>query len=334
MYRLRPFLNSDPPHLAAIWRSQPPQRGLLQPVTPPLLEYAVFSKAHFDRNGLIVATKDGKPVGFAHAGFGPNEDGSAIDCSLGTTYMLMVDPAEGGGLADELLHASEAYLRSRGATVLYAGGIRPLNSFYLGLYGGSEIPGVLQSNETLHGACQRSGYDESARVCILQCDLARFKAPVSRGARLLKRSTNVVEKLDPPAGNWWEACVWGGLQQDRFEMVQRRTGEPVANAGLWDVQPLSSSWGICTAGLHEIEVRPEFRRQGYGSYLLSEAFKALRRRGVITVEAQTMSTNEAAQAFYKRLGFTEVDHGLVYRKRALAELETGSHDGIAAVADA
>jgi hypothetical protein len=79
VYRFRPFLNTDPPHLAAIWRGQPPQRGLLQPVTAPLLEYGVFSKLNFDRHGLIVALRDEQPVGFVHAGFGPTDDGLALD---------------------------------------------------------------------------------------------------------------------------------------------------------------------------------------------------------------------------------------------------------------
>ena len=128
MYRLRPFRNEDPPHLAEIWRSQPPERGMLQPVSAPLLEHAVFSKMHFDRSGLIVATQDDVPIGFVHAGFGPNDQGTAIDTTFGTTHMLMLRAGhEDPKLVDELLAASEEYLRSRGATVTYVGGIKPLN---------------------------------------------------------------------------------------------------------------------------------------------------------------------------------------------------------------
>ena len=66
----------------------------------------------------------------------------------------------------------------------------------------------------------------------------------------------------------------------------------------------------------DLYVDPEWRRKGCASYLLGEAFRLLRRRGVGTVEAQTMSTNEAAIAFYEQLGFIKVDHGLVFRKDA------------------
>jgi ribosomal protein S18 acetylase RimI-like enzyme len=324
VYRLRPFLNTDPPHLAAIWRGQPPQRGLLQPVNAPLLEYGVFSKMNFDRHGLIVATRDDKPVGFVHAGFGPTDDGLSLDTSMGTTHILLVDPAERETtLADELLGASEAYMRGRGATVLYAGGINPLNSFYLGLYGGSEIPGVLQTDVLFQAACMRRDYREIDRVRILQCDLARVRPPVSRELRLIKRTTQVVEKIDPPAKTWWEACVWGSLQRDVFQLIDTTTGRALAWTTFWDMQPISACWGMSTAGLVELYVDPDLRRRGYASYLIGEAIRVLRRRGVATVEAQVMSSNEAAAAYYAKLGFTEIDHGVVFRKDATPYDPTG-----------
>jgi ribosomal protein S18 acetylase RimI-like enzyme len=292
----------------------------LQPVTAPLLEYGVFSKMHFDRCGLIVATGDDDvPVGFVHAGFGPSEDGLSLDTSMGTTHVLMV---EGGGnhepLADELLAASEEYQRGRGATVLYAGGINPLNSFYLGLYGGSEIPGVLRSDVVLQEACRRRGYREIDRVLILQADLARCRPPVSRELRAIKRTTQLVEQIDPPPKTWWEACVWGSLQRDCFSLIDK-SNNVVASASFWDMQPLSACWGMCTAGLFDIYVDPALRRRGYASYLMGEAIRILRRRGVSTIEAQTMGANGAARAFYAKLGFTEVDHGVVFRKDAAAD---------------
>jgi len=290
---------------------------MLQPVSAPLLEYAVFSKMHFDRQGLIVATRDDVPVGFVHAGFGPDESGGALDTSLGTTHMLMLRAGhEDLSIADDLLAASEEYLRGQGAQVVYAGGIKPLNSFYLGLYGGSEIPGVLQSNQLLREACLRAGYRKSAKVSILQCDLVRFRPSVSRKVRQLRRPTVIDEKLDPAAANWWEACVWGSQLRDHFQLIEKASERTIAQASFWDVQPLSASWGVCTAGLCDLTVDPEWRRRGCATYLLSEAFRLLRRRGVGVVEAQTMSTNEGALAFYEQLGFIEVDHGLVFRKEA------------------
>ena len=312
---LRPFRNTDPPHLAEIWRSQPPQRSMLQPISASLLELGVFSKMHFDPQGLIVSTRDEVPVGFVHAGFGPNEEGTAIDTSLGTTYMLMLhNGEEDQGLADRLLAASEDYLRTRGVSVLYAGGIKPMNSFYLGLYGGSEIPGILDSNKLLRETCTKHGYRETSQIPILQTDLKTFRPSLSRKVRQLRRETVIVETIDPVSSTWWESCVWGAMQRDLFQLVDKKEKRVVATASFWDVQPLSASWGVCTAGLFDLYVEPDWRRRGAANYLLSEAFRKLHSRGVSTVEVQTMATNEAALALYDQLGFAEVDRGKVFRK--------------------
>lgn len=277
----------------------------------------MFSKAHFDRRGLIVASKDGLPVGFVHAGFGPNDEGTGLDMSMGTTHLLMIRSGyEDEVLVDALLEASEEYLRAAGASVIYAGGVKPLNSFYLGLYGGSEIPGVLESNGLLREACLRRGYTECGQICILQCDLVRFHPPVSRKVRQLGRQTRFEETVDPLSCNWWEACVWGSQQRDRFRLYDKSSGKVIASASFWDVQPLSACWGICTAGMFDLQVDLGWRRQGCASYLLGEAFRLLRRRGVATIEAQTMATNQAALGLYENLGFIEVDHGFVFRKNA------------------
>ena len=73
---------------------------------------------------------------------------------------------------------------------------------------------------------------------------------------------------------------------------------------------------MCAAGLFDLQVDANLRRKGYASYLLGEAIRILRRRGVTMIEAQTMATNEAAQAFYLKFGFTEIDHGVLFRKES------------------
>jgi ribosomal protein S18 acetylase RimI-like enzyme len=99
-----------------------------------------------------------------------------------------------------------------------------------------------------------------------------------------------------------------------FQLVESSTGNVVAEASFWDMQPLSAGWGMSTAGLFELYVPPEMRRRGYASYLIGEAIRILRRRGVATIEAQTMASNDAATAYYAKLGFLEIDHGIVFRK--------------------
>jgi ribosomal protein S18 acetylase RimI-like enzyme len=315
VFQFRPFHNTDPPHLAAIWRSQPPQRGVMQPMSALLLEQFVFSKPYFEPAGLILALRDDRPIGFAHAGFGPNEDESGLATEMGTTYLMMLENgADDPPLADELLGRSEAYLRERGATVLYGGGIRPLNAFYLGLYGGSELPGVLDSDRVFAAACRRNGYRAIDRVMIVRRNLPDFRLAVTRELRQLRRSVASGESYCPPSTTWWEASTTGQFERLDFYVQSLDGGKPLAKVSFWDVEPLSTGWGVPTAGMYDLEVSTGARRHGLATFLLGEAFNRLKNRGIVMVEAQTMQENVPALALYSKLGFETIGHGDVFRK--------------------
>lgn len=287
----------------------------MQPISPLLFEQFVFSKSYFDPAGLIVALRDGRRVGYVHAGFGPTDDGSAVSTEMGTTYLLMLhadanDPA----LADELLARSEGYLRERGSTLIYAGGIRPLNGFYLGLYGGSELPGVLHTDLNFIEACQRNGYREIDRVMILRRDLRDFRLAVTREQRQLRRTVANGESYCPPSANWWEACTTGSFERLDFYVQMIDNTQLLGKVSFWDVEPLSTGWGVPTAGMFDLEVTTDSRRKGLATFLLGEAFNRLKNRGIMMVEAQTMQANAPALALYRKLGFETAGHGLVFRK--------------------
>ncbi len=303
--------------MAEIWRDQPPQRGLIQPVSPTLLDQFVFSKPYFDPAGLILATEGGQAMGFVHAGFGPNETQTEIETEIGTTYQLMLrSGARHETLADELLSRAEAYLRGRGTKVIYAGGIRPLNGFYLGLYGGSELPGVLASDPVFNTVTVRNGYREIDKVTVLQLELAAYRQPFTRPQRQLRREMTFSEVYDPPATSWWDAVTTAGFERLQFILQKAGSNEPLASVWFWNIEPLSSSWGVPTAGMFDLEVCSDRRRQGLATFLLGEALERLKNRGVVRVEAQTMRENTAALALYNKLGFTRVAEGTVYRKES------------------
>jgi ribosomal protein S18 acetylase RimI-like enzyme len=315
VYTFRPFCNSDPPRLAEIWRDQPPQRGLMQPVSAAVLEQLVFAKPYFDPEGLIIAFAENEPVGFIHAGFGAGDEQTALDTDTGTTYLLMLRARHRDAvLADELLIRAENYLRGRGAKVIYAGGIRPQNAFYLGLYGRSELPGILVSDPVAHDACRRGGYREIDRVHVLQLELASYRPAFSRVQRQLSREVSIIEVASPATASWWEACTTCAFERIHFSLAPAGGGERLASVGFWDIEPLSTAWGAPTAGMLDLEVSAQRRRQGIATFLLSEAFARLRTRGVMRVEAQTMQQNAPAIALYEKLGFAKVDEGIVYRK--------------------
>jgi GNAT superfamily N-acetyltransferase len=311
----RSFRNSDPPRLAEIWRSQPPERGLVQPVSADLLEQLVLAKPYFENAGMIVALDDGLPIGFAHAGFGPTADEQNVSTEMGTTCMLMVrSNYQRQGIGAELLIRSEQYLQSRGCKVMYAGCIRPLNGFYLGLYGGSEMPGVLDSNPKAQNLFRSQGYREIDRTVVVQRSLGGFRPTVDRRQMQIRRRTAIEMCEDPTPRTWWEACTYGGFERTRFRLLSRPGDELLAEATFWNIEPLASSWGVHAVGLTDLEVCESQRRQGVAVFLLSEAFRHFQSQGMTLVEAQTMQHNTPALGLYKKLGFEQIDSGAVFRK--------------------
>ena len=128
MIRFRPFRNTDPPALCEIWRSQAPRRGLTSSVSPMSLDRYVLSKPYFDRLGFIIAEDDERPIGFAHAGPGPEIAGGSRS-PRGTISMVMTLPAHySADLASELIARAEQYLSRCGVqecTAIGSGNLCP-----------------------------------------------------------------------------------------------------------------------------------------------------------------------------------------------------------------
>lgn len=317
MFQIRRFHNTDPPHLAEIWRSQPTQRAIAQPITTALLEQCVFAKNYFDPNGLLVATKDGKPIGFVHAGFGPSDCGSTLDCDFGTTYQIRVhSDHKDANIEDALLKASEEYLTGQGAKVLYGGGLLPMNGFYLGLYGGSELPGVLDSDSLQQEIYTRNEYRPIDRTPVMHCDLSLFQPPISRSSRECLRNNYVEVTPDPSPKSWWTGNTFGCFDRVNYNLMNRKTHVSAGEAHFWYMEPLAVTWGMRVVGLDHLEVHPDMRKKGMATSLLTQSFCDLRQDGVTLVETQTMINNEPALELYHKLGFIEVDRGTVYRKDA------------------
>jgi GNAT superfamily N-acetyltransferase len=315
LIRYRPFQNWDPPALAEIWRTQPPLRGRVQAVTPPLLEKYVFGKPWFDRQGLIVACDGARPVGFAHAGFGASDDHRDVDPTQGTVCLVMVAPHEQRGIISvELLNAAEDYLRRRGAQQLYAGCQFPFNPFYLGLYGSSEVPGVLASDAQYLELLKDSGYRPTRRRTLWRRTLAGYRAPVDRQWMQVRRRFIAATPFEVLPDNWWEASVWAHFDWTRYDLTLPNGGEPVISATTWDIEPLARSWGLQTAGLVRMDDTPEARAEGLTGFLLGETLRQCQTQGYAQFEAQAAADDTELATLFTKLGFEQYDEAALWAK--------------------
>jgi ribosomal protein S18 acetylase RimI-like enzyme len=315
MLTYRTFRNFDPPALAALWRSRTEQPGLVQPVSPDLFEQLVFAKLYFDYGGLVLAHSDGRLVGFAHAGFGSNEERSWISVETGVTCMVLTDPAcAEAEVAAGLLDRAEEYLRRRGAKVLYGGGLQPLCPFYIGLYGGSELPGILDFDTVARDAMAARGYREVERTVLLRRELHGFESQIDRQQMQIRRQMQVEVTADAATRNRWEALTVGEFDLTRFDLVTRGGKGAVASALFRNMEP-SGAGGVGHAvGLLELSVEPTCQRRGFATFLLNEAFRQFLRQGIASVEVQASETNAAALGALQKLGLQETGRGGVWKK--------------------
>jgi ribosomal protein S18 acetylase RimI-like enzyme len=311
----RSFRNDDPPALVQIWNEAFTGRGAVQLRTTSPLERFAFAKPYFDPAGLIVALDQGARVGFAHAGFGANDAETGLSYTSGVVSLIGVRPSHRRrGIGSELLRRCEVYLRDRGARTLYAGPMRPLNPFYLGLYGGSELPGFLASDPAAGPFLERRGYKAWDTCLVFQRRLALSVSAADARFPALRRRYEL--RLVPPGGvgTWWQECVLGPLEPLEFRLEDTQTNRVAARAGVWEMEGFSFRWGLPAAGIVDVHVGEDLRRQGLGKFLLTQLIRYLQDQYFGLVEVQTMERNEAAVKLYRGLGFEQVDVGRVYKR--------------------
>jgi ribosomal protein S18 acetylase RimI-like enzyme len=313
----RTFRNTDPPVLADLWRSRAAQAGLGQTVSVDLFEQFVFGKLYFDYEGMILGFEADRPVGFAHAAFGPNATEEGIDHEKGVICLVVVRPdCREAEVAEGLLERCERYLRRRGARVFCGGAAQSLDPFYLGLYGRCKLPTVLSSEEVSRRLYPSHGYREVDRTLVFRSQLDDFRAPADRRHVQLRRRLIVEMKPDPPARTWWEACATAELDLTRFEVSERGSSVVLASATFRAMQPTTDPAPGRIAELLDVGVAPGRRRGGLASFLLAESFRRLARQGIASVEAQASRENAALVALCRKLGMREVDQGSVFCKEA------------------
>jgi ribosomal protein S18 acetylase RimI-like enzyme len=315
MVRIRHFRNDDPPALVALWNDSVLGRGAYTLRSAVPLERHVFSKPYFDPQGLLIAVDNERPVGFAHAGFGPNETESALDRSRGVLCAIVVHPDfRRRGLGSALLHAAETYVLARGTNLLHAGPHWPLCPFYFGLYGGSGLPGFLVSDEIGELFLTHHGYEKTRSTVVFQRRLDQ--AVVATDPRFANLRRRYELRITPTValGSWWQECVLGMVEPVEVRLEERFSRQPVARAPVWEMDGYAGHWNTPTVGVTDIQVRSDLRRQGLAKLLVTQLLKTLQEQCYGIVEVQTLSNNDSALPLFQSLGFQQVDRGQVYRK--------------------
>ncbi|MFL5330561.1 MAG: GNAT family N-acetyltransferase [Gemmataceae bacterium] len=309
----RAFRNTDPPAFIALWNQCFLGRGAYTIPSAAYVERSIFSKSYFDRKGLILAVENGQLVGFVHAGFGPNAAANGIDTKQGVVCAIAVRPTHRRrGIGAALLDHAQSYLTTKGAEVIRAGGTPPWTPFYFGLYGGSDLPGFLESDSQAGPFFLKHGYQPAVNRHIYQRSLTQPIMVADPRMMDLRKRYDIAVQPRSGLDTWWQENVVGLVEPVEFRLIDKATKAPAARAVLWEMDGFSLRWRTPSAGLLSLLVAENVRRKGVAKFFLGHLLRHLQEQCFGLCECQIDASDVAAAGLISSIGFTKVDAGTGY----------------------
>lgn len=307
----RTFRNGDPPRIVDLWNLHASRsRGFGQLAGCDHLEPLLFAKPFFDAKGMFLAFDDQRLVGLCQGGFGCDNHEAKLDHSRGVIAMLMVHPEyTRQGIGTRLVELCESYLLQRGAQSVMAGCRYPTNPFYFGLYGGSDQPGVLETDLECNEFYTQHGFEAGSTTLVFQLPLGWLQRVEDARIPLLRRQVDILAESLPKPNTWWQACVVGATITYRYEMIDADSKAPIGRALVWEMETFGRAWNTVSFGLHEFFIEESRRRLGYGKLLLYSILKHLQDNRIGLVEVQFDAENLAGRGLVQAVGFRQVDVG-------------------------
>jgi len=311
----RSFSNPDPPHLVALWHACQLGRGAASGVSTDIFEALNLSQSYFDPHGLTVACDGKEIIGYSHAGFGSNADGSGLSTAEGIICAVMVHPKyRRQGIGRRLIEHAEHFLEAAPTEKIHAGPAPPRDPFYTGMYGGTQPAGFLESDPNAAPFFAALGYEPVERHLIFQRDISRQSNPVNYQLVNLRRKTELVISNQPENVSWWWLTRFGRLDSVRFSLMHKDRQPVTAAASAVGLDLYMGKWNERAVGITDIVIADASDGPECGQLLLHDICRRLREEVTTRVEAHAPESDVAAVELLEATGFTQVDAGVVYRR--------------------
>lgn len=311
----RTFRNTDPPKIVDLWNRTAQGRGAATGITPEAFEFINHSNPYFDPAGVILAVDGERLAGFVHAGFGPDDERAGLSKKLGVICAVLVDDEyRGNKVGTELINRAEQYLRDAGAETIIAGAAPPNDPFYVGLYGGVQPAGWLDSDPSAVPFFQKLGYEPHERHVVYQRDISDGSDPVNVQLINIRRNSQLSIYQGPLRKRWWWFARFGELDTVRFVLTSKDGQEAYAALTVVGLDFYLPKWQCRSIGFIDFDVAAKFKQDGYGQALLVEVCRRLRQEMITIIEMHAREDDAHTIAILEAAGFSQVDAGTVLRK--------------------
>lgn len=316
---VRSFNNFDVEAMVKFWNEAQYPQYRFCPISLDLMEQMVFAKAYFDPRGLKVAFKGKELVGFAHAGFGPNDRYNSVDYRCGCIPMICYkDSPDCEILLAALLDSCEQYLLSFGVQQIQLGALYPMAPFYLGLMRTSDLPGIFWEEAKLIGLAEKRGYRCGSRVNHYSRETEGLEWAYTQQMRDMRRRFQVSVEYCPTPSNWWNSIAMNGITWSHFSLKDReqqdyRAPGSVAHCSLWALDDLSKR-SPATVGMSHFYVIPSMRNQHLALFMLTEIMRSLTEQHIDRIQVQINADQFEAINLVEKRGFVKFNESVIFVK--------------------
>jgi GNAT superfamily N-acetyltransferase len=158
------------------------------------------------------------------------------------------------------------------------------------------------------------GYASARKSIVLQRRLVGKLVPPDPRFADLRRRFDIRFLPAASVASWWQDCVLGLVEPVEFRLEDKRSGQAAARLVVWEMEGFAHRWNQLGAGILEMFVRTDLRRQGIGRFLISQMLSLIQEQEFGIVEAHCPEQSDAIRGLLTGLGFETVDVATCYRK--------------------
>jgi GNAT superfamily N-acetyltransferase len=281
--------------MVAIYNSETAFEAYIAKLTPELFINLVENKSYFDPEGLFVAIKDNRVVGWIHACIASGTEWHHDPENKIPHIRMLIFPRDQLKIGNALVSETNNWLKKSGQTTFLAIHAKVGYPFYRGLWLGGEPMGAATLPH-VQLALEVGGYKNTQESIFMTIEMPQLPEEF--------HSDMDVEFKESEAEMVHESMKesWIGFKPMRTWVM---LGDETVGSISWVVIPyLSERLGSPCMNIWSLGIQEKYRRKGIATALISHTMIQSYKQGARFASVCTQLWNAPAHATYAKLGFT------------------------------